>query len=85
MSLPEIFVNLVNADATAAWAGIVLVGLGAFVSINKITAALTFVYQHFLQPPINPKRLGPWAVVTGATDGIGKAYCQVLAKKGKGS
>lgn len=82
MSLPQIFVDLVNTDATAAWAGIVLVGLGALIAIKKISATLAFVYQHFLQPPISAKKLGPWAVVTGATDGIGKAYCQILAKKG---
>ena len=28
------------------------------------------------------KKLGKWAVVTGATDGIGKAYAMALAKKG---
>jgi len=28
------------------------------------------------------KKLGSWAVVTGATDGIGKAYALALAKKG---
>ncbi len=27
-------------------------------------------------------KLGKWAVVTGATDGIGKAYAMALAKKG---
>ena len=28
------------------------------------------------------KKLGKWAVITGATDGIGKAYAHALAKKG---
>ena len=28
------------------------------------------------------KKCGAWAVVTGATDGIGKAYCEALAKRG---
>ncbi|VDD78999.1 unnamed protein product [Mesocestoides corti] len=28
------------------------------------------------------KRAGEWAVVTGATDGIGKAFCELLAKEG---
>lgn len=31
---------------------------------------------------INIKKFGSWAVVTGCTDGIGKAYAQMLAKLG---
>ena len=27
-------------------------------------------------------KFGKWAIVTGATDGIGKAYAKALAKKG---
>jgi 17beta-estradiol 17-dehydrogenase / very-long-chain 3-oxoacyl-CoA reductase len=31
---------------------------------------------------VNLKKFGNWAVVTGCTDGIGKAYAELLAKKG---
>jgi 17beta-estradiol 17-dehydrogenase / very-long-chain 3-oxoacyl-CoA reductase len=31
---------------------------------------------------INFKEFGQWALVTGATDGIGKSYCEQLAKRG---
>jgi len=31
---------------------------------------------------LNLKNYGSWAVVTGCTDGIGKAYAENLAKKG---
>lgn len=31
---------------------------------------------------LNLKKYGSWAVVTGCTDGIGKAYTEVLAKLG---
>jgi 17beta-estradiol 17-dehydrogenase / very-long-chain 3-oxoacyl-CoA reductase len=31
---------------------------------------------------VNFKKYGKWAVVTGCTDGIGKAYAEKLAKKG---
>ena len=39
-------------------------------------------YKYFLRPSKNLKKLGEWAVVTGATDGIGKAYAFKFAKKG---
>ncbi|XP_065166436.1 very-long-chain 3-oxoacyl-CoA reductase [Atheta coriaria] len=31
---------------------------------------------------VNFKQTGKWAVITGATDGVGKAYAEALAKKG---
>jgi 17beta-estradiol 17-dehydrogenase / very-long-chain 3-oxoacyl-CoA reductase len=34
----------------------------------------------FVRPGKNLKRLGKWAVITGATDGIGLAYAHALAK-----
>jgi len=36
----------------------------------------------FLKSPVDVTKLGQWAVVTGATDGIGKGYAHQLAKRG---
>lgn len=43
---------------------------------------LAAIYKYFLRPGLNLKKYGDWAVVTGATDGIGKALAHELAKKG---
>nr|CAH7752437.1 unnamed protein product [Callosobruchus chinensis] len=45
------------------------------------------VYDNFVSVAlglnaVNLKQMGKWAVVTGASDGIGKAYAEHLAKKG---
>ena len=39
-------------------------------------------YVFFLSKTIDFKKYGEWAVVTGATDGIGKAYSEQLAERG---
>ncbi|KAJ8951942.1 hypothetical protein NQ318_013609 [Aromia moschata] len=46
-----------------------------------------FFYDNFIATKlhinaVNLRETGKWAVVTGATDGIGKAYAELLAKKG---
>ena len=41
-----------------------------------------YIFSSFLRPAKNLKKLGKYAVVTGATDGIGKAYALAFAKKG---
>lgn len=46
------------------------------------TQILGSFYKTFLRPAQDLKKHGKWAVITGATDGIGKAYSFVLAKQG---
>ena len=48
-----------------------------------VAGVITFIYVYFIRPPKSLAFYGPWAVVTGATDGIGKAYAEELAKKGE--
>jgi len=52
-----------------------------FVILVLVARALLGVYRHFLRPGKSLKRYGPWSVVTGATDGIGKAIAIELAKR----
>ncbi len=52
---------------------------------NKLYGSLyRIIYPFFIAKPCNLKTLAgsSWAVVTGSTDGIGKAYAIELAKKG---
>eukprot|EP00435_Cladocopium_sp_Y103_P048511 s541_g14.t1 len=43
---------------------------------------LYLAYKFFFRPGKELKQYGQWAVVTGATDGIGKAYAMELARQG---
>mmetsp|Transcript_7412 Transcript_7412/g.12467 ORF Transcript_7412/g.12467 Transcript_7412/m.12467 type:complete len:323 (+) Transcript_7412:59-1027(+) len=57
--------------------------LGALVIFSYLWDFISGCYNHFIRPGKNiVKTFGQWAVVTGATDGIGKAMAFELAKKG---
>jgi 17beta-estradiol 17-dehydrogenase / very-long-chain 3-oxoacyl-CoA reductase len=59
-----------------------LAALGLVVALKLAFAFISFVYRLTLRPPVNLSKYGSWAVVTGSTDGIGKAYALALAKHG---
>jgi hypothetical protein len=67
-------------------AGLLFVALAAVLLALRVLLfairVLRFSYVYFLRPGRDLRAYGSWAVVTGATDGIGKAYCHALAKKG---
>ncbi|KAK9823306.1 hypothetical protein WJX72_001797 [[Myrmecia] bisecta] len=65
---------------TAAFLALIVLGL--FAALRITIGFVLAVYKYFLRPGKNLKSLGSWAVVTGATDGIGRAYCDALAKRG---
>ena len=53
----------------------------SFITLKYVLKIVKNVYT-FTFGGINLKKYGDWAVVTGCTDGIGKAYAEKLAKKG---
>ncbi|XP_040993712.1 very-long-chain 3-oxoacyl-CoA reductase 1-like [Juglans microcarpa x Juglans regia] len=54
-----------------------------FISLCKtVTRFLKWVWVSFFRPAKNLNEYGSWALVTGSTDGIGKALAFELASKG---
>ncbi|CDK25666.1 unnamed protein product [Kuraishia capsulata CBS 1993] len=68
----------------------VLVGASLVVGACKLTTTtlsyLALLFDLFLLPAVDFKKYGSkkgcWALITGASDGIGKEYAKQLAKKG---
>jgi 17beta-estradiol 17-dehydrogenase / very-long-chain 3-oxoacyl-CoA reductase len=60
-----------------------LVALGLLVSVRSAATFLAWLHRAFLRPGRDlAVRYGTWAVVTGATDGIGRAVALELARRG---
>ena len=59
-----------------------LLFVGALEGLKALYRFASSIYVYTLRPGKNLKRLGEWAVVTGSTDGIGRAYADALAKMG---
>mmetsp|Transcript_36647 Transcript_36647/g.95979 ORF Transcript_36647/g.95979 Transcript_36647/m.95979 type:complete len:332 (-) Transcript_36647:43-1038(-) len=62
----------------------VLVGFAvvALKTGRLVSAVVGAFYRWFVRPAVSPTKFGEWAVVSGASDGIGKEYAIALAKKG---
>jgi 17beta-estradiol 17-dehydrogenase / very-long-chain 3-oxoacyl-CoA reductase len=63
----------------------VLAAIGALHLFTQyLTTPIVGLYRHLLRPQRNLVKLygSEWAVVTGASDGIGEAYTYELAKRG---
>ncbi|KAJ0242905.1 Very-long-chain 3-oxoacyl-CoA reductase 1 [Hirschfeldia incana] len=61
---------------------LLLFTLGSITTLKFLFTLLTSFYIYFLRPAKNLRRYGSWAIITGPTDGIGKAFAFQLAHKG---
>jgi 17beta-estradiol 17-dehydrogenase / very-long-chain 3-oxoacyl-CoA reductase len=59
-----------------------LLVVGAALAARVALRVLGLAYRFFLRPSKPLRAFGTWGVVTGATDGIGKALAMELARKG---
>lgn len=59
-----------------------LAGVGTLIVAKAVLQFLGEVNRQFLRSGKKLTKFGKYAIVTGATDGIGKAYALALAKKG---
>ena len=58
--------------------------IGAYYLSKRCYSFVSGVFQYCLLPRLDLKTRygGGWALVTGASDGIGKGYCKTLAAAG---
>ena len=49
---------------------------------SSLLQLVSNIYKYFFRPSPKLQKLGKYAIITGATDGIGKAYAFALAKRG---
>ena len=69
-----------------SWLTILILLLGSLVLLRFISTKVLWlvrcIYVFFFSESLDFRSYGKWALVTGATDGIGRAYSEQLAQKG---
>ncbi len=60
-----------------------LAATGAFALVYVTARLAAFFYRLLCPVKLDIKKFGEWALITGSTDGIGRAYAIELAKRGR--
>ena len=74
-------IKILNSESAEKFFQYFGLAMFSFITLKYVLKVIKNVYT-FQFGGINLKKYGDWAVVTGCTDGIGKAYAEKLAKKG---
>ncbi|XP_004310009.1 PREDICTED: very-long-chain 3-oxoacyl-CoA reductase 1-like [Fragaria vesca subsp. vesca] len=61
---------------------VVAIAIGLVSVCKSLINCVRWVWVMFLRPPRDLKEYGSWAIITGSTDGIGKALAFEMASKG---
>lgn len=69
-------------DAIPDYVKLACTGLVGLVVVRCLVTTLQSIYAFTLRPGKNLRKFGEWAIVTGATDGIGEAMALEMASKG---
>ncbi|KAM4058952.1 short chain dehydrogenase [Hirsutella rhossiliensis] len=80
--IQQYLAQLPPVPQSAQW---VLAGVGALCLASKLLSYLRLVLSAFVLSGVNLRKYGKagsWAVVTGASDGLGKEFASQLAAKG---
>jgi len=60
---------------------LVLAAIGLLYILRLVYLVVPWFYGYFLRPAKDLRRYGEWALITGATDGIGRAMTIQIARK----
>lgn len=79
--LQDVIIRFKHFESILAIVGLLYVGkLSSAVAVRLYEGVRVHILSHLWWHDLT--RYGPWAVVTGGTDGIGRQYARQLAKRG---
>lgn len=84
----KLIIRVVLAIITVILAYMSLTKMGISINCNYLLVGYIFYnvlelfYYNCIKQEIDLKKYGKWAIITGATSGLGQSYAELLAKRG---